>query len=148
MKRPTLSVLLLALSLAACATDPAARDADRLALYRANAGEPVPSFRYFGRINGWTPLGGEAVALWTRPNEAWLLSLRGPCPDLDFARAIQVTHQLNTVNARFDKVVPLGGGVQGRIPCFIEEIRPLDVAGIREAERARREGVEAVERAD
>src|SRR5688500_13475283 len=69
-------------SLSACATDRAQRDADKLALYNAHAGAPVNKFRYFGSINGWTPLGDEAIAVWTRPNEAYLLDLTGPCPEI------------------------------------------------------------------
>ena len=49
-----------------------------------------------------------AVAIWTRPNEAYLLTLNGYCPDLEFATAISLTHQFRTVYARFDRVVPLG----------------------------------------
>ena len=49
-------------SLTACATD-RMTDNERLALYRAHAAAPVQSFRYLSRIDGWTPLGDEAVAI-------------------------------------------------------------------------------------
>src|SRR3546814_8609286 len=73
-----LASLLLAVTASACAST-GMSDADQLATYRARAGAPVSSFRYFGSINGWTSLGDSAIAVWTRPSEAWLLELTGPC---------------------------------------------------------------------
>jgi hypothetical protein len=138
--KPVFAVLAAALVLSGCATDARLRDADRLALYRQHAGEPVPSFRYSLSINGWTSLGDSALAIWTRPNQAYLLTLSGTCPDLDFATAISLTHQFRTVHARFDRVVPLGSTGM-TIPCQIREIRPLDVAAIKEAQREMRADV-------
>ena len=135
----------LACALAACATNPAQRDAERLALYLAHAGEPVTSFRYSGSLNGWTPLGEDAVALWTRPSQAYLVSFKGRCPDLDFAPAISVSSQLNTVYKNFDKVTALTPGSMS-IPCHIREIRPLDVKAIRQAEREMRANAKVSER--
>src|SRR5690606_41870801 len=77
---PVLASLLVAAIASACAST-GMSDSDKLATYRAHAGEPVSSFRYFGSINGWTPLGDGAVAVWTRPCEAWPLERTGPCPD-------------------------------------------------------------------
>src|SRR3546814_4708804 len=87
-----LASLLLAVTASACAST-GMSDADKLATYRAHAGAPVDSFRYFGSINGWTSLGDTAVAVWTRPSEAWLLELTGPCPDIEYAPMIGVTSQ-------------------------------------------------------
>ena len=143
MKRLVLVIALLAL--ASCTTNPAQRDADRLALYSAHAGEPVASFRYFGSLSGWTPLGEGAVALWTRPSQAYLVRFKGTCPELDFASAISVSSQFNTVYRNFDKVTPLNRGRMS-IPCPIREIRPLDVKAIREAERAMRADAQVSER--
>lgn len=142
-----LTVLVACATLVAgCATGASLRDAERLALYRQHAGEAVSSFRYFGSISGWSPLGDSALAVWTRPRQAYLLTLSGPCSDLDFAPAITLTHQYRTVYARFDKVVPLGSG-RMTIPCHIRDIRPLDIAAIRSAQREMREGVSEAERA-
>lgn len=143
MKRLLFAIVMLAL--ASCTTNPAQRDADRRALYSAHAGEPVSSFRYFGSLNGWTPLGEGAVALWTRPNQAYLVTLKGRCPDLDFASAISVSSQFNTVYKNFDKVTPLSRGTMS-IPCYIREIRPLDVKAIRQAERDMRSDAQVSER--
>lgn len=134
MKRLLIVVLLLLAG--ACATDAGLRESQRLALYSAHAGAPLPNFRFFGRLDGWTPLGDSALAVWTRPNQAYLLELNGRCPDLEFASAITLSSQLSSVYARFDKVLPLGPapGVSP-MPCYIRQIRPLDVASLKAAER-------------
>jgi hypothetical protein len=141
----TLGVLAMgALWLTACATDRMS-DNQRLALYRAHAAAPVQSFRYLNRIDGWTPLGESAVAIWTRPNEAYLLEVDRPCPDLDFAQAIGLTSQFGIVYSRFDKVIPrTGAGGPEPMPCHIRQIRPLDVKALKAAEKdIRRESAEA-----
>jgi hypothetical protein len=132
MKTP---ILLASLALlAGCATGLSARDGEQLARYRAHAGAPVDSFRYLGRMDSWTSLGSETLAIWTSPSQAWLLELHGPCPDLDFARAIGISESAGRVHARFDRVTPIGTGTAGH-SCAIREIRPLDVKAIRAARR-------------
>lgn len=126
------------LALGACATDAGLRESRKLAIHEAHAGAPVDSFQYFGRINGWTPLGDSAIAVWTRPNQAWLLDLYGPCTDITYSPLISVTSQMGRVSARFDKVVAHNRGAI-EIPCNIRQIRPLDVKAIRQAEKAARE---------
>jgi Family of unknown function (DUF6491) len=129
-----LSSLLVALSGAGCASSGDMRDADRLALYRANAGEPVDSIQYFGNYNGWTPLGGGTMALWTRPSQAWLVEVYEPCSDLDYAHTIGIRSIGGRLSARFDRIHVSNNGL---IPleCTIKEIRPLDVKAIRVAEK-------------
>ena len=85
-------------------------------------------------IAGWTPLGDSALALWTRPNQAYLLELQGRCQDLDFAQAISVTNQMGSVHRRFDKVIVLGQQ-SIKIPCFIDRILPLDVKALKQAQK-------------
>ena len=136
MKAPIFAAM-AAIILAGCASDRIS-DADRLALYRAHAGAPVPNFQYFGRLDGWTPLGNTALAVWTRPSEVYLLELGGTCQDLDFANAITVTNQFGRVYSRFDKVIVLGRGVN-HVPCWIREIRPVDAKALRAAEQEKRE---------
>ena len=142
MRMFSAALALAAASLAACATDPAKRDADNLALYSAHAGAPVREFRYFGSISSWTPLGDEALVVWTRPSEAWLLDLSGPCSDLEYAPAIGLTHTFNTVSARFDKVL-VHGRSNIQMPCQIAQIRPLDVKALKQARREARENAQA-----
>ena len=127
-----------ALALGGCATDAGLRDEQKLALYRTHAGPSVPSFQYFGSINGWTPLGDSAVAIWTRPNQAYLLELFGPCSDLEFTPVIGVTNNMGRTYARFDKVIARNRGSID-IPCNIKEIRPLDVKAVKQAEKVARD---------
>ncbi|MFC5570750.1 DUF6491 family protein [Lysobacter yangpyeongensis] len=134
MKLSHITLAALAFAFSACASG-GMTDTEKLALYRAHALAPVPSFHYLGRIDGWTPLGDTAVAVWTRPNVAYLLEVDGPCPDLDFASAIGLTNQSGTVYSRFDKVIPRTHGGANPIPCHIGQIRPLDVKAIKSAEK-------------
>lgn len=135
------AALASSIGLSACASS-GMSPAQKLATYQAAAGEPVKSFRYFGRISGWTSLDDRNIAVWTRAQEAWLLSFNGSCRDVEWASAITVTHQGNSVYAGFDKVVALNGGSSG-FPCRIDEIRPLDTAKIKSAEKAAREDAQA-----
>jgi len=136
MRRMLLVTIAAALALGGCASNRLS-DAERLDIYRAHAGAPVPSFRYFTALDGWTPLGDTALAVWARPNDVYLLELHGSCPGLDFAHAINVTSQMGTVYARFDKVEVLDRSAP-TIPCQIREIRPVDIKAIRHAEQDRR----------
>ncbi|KAG0735845.1 hypothetical protein G6F24_018574 [Rhizopus arrhizus] len=72
----------LCLALAACATTGRLSSAEKLDLYRAHAGAQQNDMQFFGSLNGWTELGDSALAVWTRPSEAYLLELNGPCQDL------------------------------------------------------------------
>ena len=126
------------LALTACATGARLGDAEKLALYRSHAGAPVDNFNFFGRINGWTPLGDSALVVWTKPSEAWLLDLSGPCQDIEYTPAIGLTSSMNRVYARFDKVIVNSPGSMN-IPCFIQQIRPLDVKAVRASEQELRE---------
>jgi hypothetical protein len=135
-----LAAVTATLSMSVCASDARRTENEKLALYRAHAKPPVESFHYFNSLDGWTSLGDSAVAIWTRPSEAYLLEVNGPCPDLDFAQAIGLTNQFGRVYTRFDRVIPrmVAGGAQP-IPCHIKEIRPLDVKALKAAEQDMRE---------
>ena len=146
METPMKNVRWLAASMAAvllagCASNRISDD-EKLALYQASAGAPVSSFNFFGAINGWTSLGDQAVAVWTKPSEAYLLELYGPCHDLPFSQVISVTSQMNRVSAGFDKVMARSAGSID-MPCRIKQIRPLDVKTIRQAEKTLRAQSEA-----
>ena len=134
----TILMLGVAVLLSACSTVRLS-DVETLALYRAHAGAPAKDFQYSGQINGWTPLGDTALAVWTRPSQAYLLELFGPCQDLDFAPAISLSNFGSRVSARFDSVQVLGGGGNFRLPCRIETIRPLDVKALKQAQKELRE---------
>ena len=127
-----------ALVCAGCSTSPSRMSADaKLALYSAHAGAPVDSFRLLGRLTSWEALGSEALVVWTRPNEAWLLEPYGPCDGLDYSSAISLTDHAGRVEAGLDYVL-VSNPSPIHLPCKIRGIRPLDLAAIREAEKERR----------
>lgn len=127
-----------AASLSACATGSAGRDAETRARYVAHAGAPVDKFRLFGQLTRWTALDDQSLVVWTRPSEAWLLDLTGPCPDLEYAYAIGLTDTLGTVNARFDKVL-VSSRSPVKLPCHIAQIRPVDTKALKADTREARE---------
>ncbi|WP_397572013.1 DUF6491 family protein [Silanimonas sp.] len=132
------------LALAGCSslgsTAATEREAASLARYEAAAGEPVGSFRFF-RIDGYRVLGEHAVAVWTGPRQAYLVAVEEPCPGLRWSLAIGVTSSMSRVYADFDRVQTRDGS------CRIRSIRPIDVAALRESEKAARQApVEVVER--
>lgn len=124
----------LAAMLAACASAPyAQRTSERQAAYAAAAGAPVRNFRFFS-LYSWEPLSDSQLAVYTRPNEAWLLDLGGDCQDLAFVNSIGLTSSLNQVMVGFDRV--LTG--RGNFPCAISQIRPVDVKSLKAVQQQQR----------
>lgn len=104
-----------------------------LARYLDFAGEPVDHFRYMGRsLTNWRPLSSDRVVVWTGVNDAYLLSVGGPCRDLEFAHTIGIVQRGAHVS-RGDSL-RLPGGER----CLITEIRPVDYKALRQAEREAR----------
>jgi hypothetical protein len=130
-----LILVFLCVSLAACASSGRLSSVERLALYRAHAGAPQGDMPFQGSLNGWNELGDSALAVWTRPGQAFLLELTGPCPDLPYAQAIGLTSRVGRVSARLDKVLVRGPGPGPQMPCYIGSIRPLDVKALRASEQ-------------
>ncbi len=136
MIRVVVVLLMLSLITACSGVSRSLRIEQQLQRFEAAAGEPVKSFHYFG-FNSWTPLGKQDLAVWTRPNQAWLLHTNSICPDLDFAQAIGLTSSLSRVQVRFDNILV------GQVRCRIDSIRPVDVKALRELQReARRNAIE------
>jgi hypothetical protein len=130
--------MLLTVTLAACASQsPRERDAEAYALYRDFAGEPVNEFTYLGHYDGWRALGRNVLAIQTGLSEAYLITVQGPCSDLPFAHTIGLTSTANTVHRGLDAVLV------GRDRCPISEIRPVDYAALRKAQREERERQQA-----
>ena len=121
---PALAALLGTTLLAGCATSPKLDFTDY-------AGEPVKSF-YMNNFDGWSAVSKDQLVVWTGLNKAYLLSITGYCPDLQFANAIAVTSTANTVD-KFEKVIV------GKDRCFIQEIRPLDTKQMKEDRKLLRE---------
>ena len=128
------SRLLIAVLLAGCSSVPyAQRQSQRLAEYAAAAGAPVRSFHFFSPMYSWESLSDQQLAVYTRPNQAWLLDVDS-CPNLTFANVIGLTSSVHEVSARFDRVL-MG---RNNFPCTIVQIRPIDVSRLRAAQQAQR----------
>ena len=128
------TALIAALGLAACSGVPyAQRVSQRQAAYAAATGKSVDSFRFFGSLWSWEPLGTDQLAVYTRPGEAWLLDVPG-CTNLEFANAIGLTSSLNQVSVGFDKVLT------GRrfLPCTITRIHAIDVKRLKSVQDKQR----------
>jgi hypothetical protein len=109
---------------------PATAQERALARYSAYAGRPIKSFTWLGRFDSWEPLGKDHLLVYTRPNEAYLLKVSGPC-DVRFATGpIGITSTNYTVYAGLDSIA-VNSGPGGRWQCPIDEIRPLDVRGMK-----------------
>ncbi|QNJ99900.1 DUF6491 family protein [Dyella telluris] len=90
--------------------------------YAAAAGTPVNNFHYFS-LWSWEPLSNQQLAVYTRSNEAWLLDLDGSCRNLEFTNHISLTSSASEVSVKFDRVLTGPGDA----PCFIKQIRPVDL---------------------
>ena len=114
----TIASILAAALLTGCTSTLAKMSGPKLN-YSEYAGEPVKSF-YMANFDGWSAVSRDQLVVWSGINKAYLLTVTGYCPDLQFANAIAVTSTGNTVD-RFEKVIV------GRDRCLISEIRPIDV---------------------
>jgi Family of unknown function (DUF6491) len=114
---------------------PATSQQRALAHYSAYAGPPVQSFNWLGRFDSWEPLGKDHLLVYTRPNEAYLLKVSGPC-DVNFATGpIGITSTNSTVYVGLDSI-EVRTGVGGTWQCVIDEIHPVDVRRMRAEARA------------
>jgi hypothetical protein len=128
------TALTAALAITACSSVPSRNPVSaRQAAYDAAAGKPVNSFRFYGSLWSWEPLGNDQLAIYTRPQQAWLLDVPG-CINLGYANAIGLTSYLSQVSVGFDKVLT------GRLypPCTITRIRPIDVKQLKAAQARQR----------
>jgi|SRR5690606_35437674 len=123
--------MLAALVLAGCATTRMS-DAEKLAFYEAHAGEPVKDIRYRDPI-GWDKVDDEHLLLTMRPDEVWLIEVSGPCLDYGSASpTIVIDASFNRLSVGFDRIKVPGNPIS----CRIEEIRPVDMAAVRDARDA------------
>ncbi len=124
-----LAILIASASLVACATTRMS-EPEKLALYSSHAGAPVKQIRYTTPI-GWDKVDDDHLLLTTRPREAWLMRVSGPCLDWGSGKpVIHISSQAGYVSTGFDRVTVPGVPVS----CRIEEIRPVDVAAVRAAQ--------------
>ena len=84
------------------------------------------------RIDGWRPVGRDAIILWATPFQPYLLKLDRPAIDLPFVEHVGLTQTGSQLYARFDSVI-----VRGR-PYRIASIHAIS----REAARTLRSAAE------
>ena len=117
-----------ALVLAGCASS--MPRAERLAMYEANASEPLTQVTYFSPT-AWEEIDDDHVLITMRPREQYLMRLSGPCLDYDNGAATMFfTSQIGGfIQPKFDRVTFTGSPIS----CRIEEIRGINVDGVRAA---------------
>ena len=120
----TLTAIILAGFLAsACATTGGGLERSTgdkaYARYAPYLEEPVDSFTMF-RHDSWEAINRNQLVLWTTMNEAYLLTVTGPCNELPFAQTVGITTTTSMVT-RLDSVLVRGDR------CPIIEIQPIDV---------------------
>ena len=127
-------VLLMAALITACSGIPRRQqENEQLERYLRYAGPPVDHITYLGHYDNWQSVSRYQVVLWTNINDAYLITVRPPCEDLQFAQRIGVTQTANTISSRFDSVVVKGWR------CQIQEIRPIDYLRMKKDLREERE---------
>jgi hypothetical protein len=122
-----LVLLVAALITAACSGIPR-RDRDQEALdrYLRYAGPPIDHITYLGHYDNWQSVSRYQVVLWTGINDAYLITVRSPCENLQFAQRIGITQTANTISSKFDAITVKGWR------CQIAEIRPIDYKKLRQ----------------
>ena len=120
-------LLAFALPIALIGMLPAAQAsrADRLATFEKFAGAPVAQFRYF-QLTGFEPLADHTVAVWTGPNKVYLIKVREPCSNFNYASTLSLDGSpTNLFTQKF-------GTVRfGDEQCMVESIRPVDYRAMR-----------------
>lgn len=75
------------------------------------------------KLDSWYPLGEQNLILRTSPSRSYLLTLRGRCPDLDFAQALATDQSISSqLDAKFDAVFVPG---KFHVRCPIDSIYPI-----------------------
>ena len=123
----TLVVALAVLALGSAQASPE-KYKERLAQVMNNAGPPVGSVVYHGTYS-WEALGDHSLLLWETPQRAYFVDVDSICDELPWANAIVVDFRNMTLDSKFDNIL-----VGGR-RCRIQELRAVDVKGLRAAQR-------------
>lgn len=142
--KSVLAAVAVVAALGGCArvgADYTSRTDARQQAYAAAAGTPVNSFHYFS-LWSWEPLGDRQLAVYTRANEAWLLDLDGRCSNLEFTNHIGLTSSASEVSVKFDRVLT---GPRDA-PCFIKQIRPVDLKKLNSPQEGKPREVEEAPR--
>jgi Family of unknown function (DUF6491) len=59
-------------------------------------------------VDGWRPVGRDAIILWTSPSKPYLLKLDRPAVDLPFVERVGITSTGSELYAGFDSVIVKG----------------------------------------
>lgn len=106
----------------------------RLALVTQFAGEPVPFVRFTipRKAYDWEPLGDSAVLVWHTRTKAYLVDLEksDSCQDIDREITINLDNNINDLDTRNGYIEFQHGGW-----CKMTQIRPVNVAGLKEAQK-------------
>lgn len=139
MNRTSMTLLALLLAAACSSPPPMAPPAD-LEHYRANSGEPVRSFVHTGSLWGWRSLGDQALAVWTRRDQGYLIEFSERCQNAAFASSITISNRSGRVLAGIDTITVrrIGGGITSS-RCRIGTIRPIDHTVIQPSRRELRD---------
>ncbi len=122
-----------AILMAAVAPAQASR-ADRLATFEKFAGAPVAEFHYF-QLTGFETLADHTVAVWVGPNKVYLIKVREPCSDFNYANAISLSGSPTNIFTQKFGTVRFGND-----RCMVESIRPVDYHAMRRYRSAKRNG--------
>ena len=87
--------------------------------YLDAAAAPVDKFTLY-KLQKWELVGDNRIVVWTRVNEAYLLTVESPCVELPWTPSIALTSSARQVRVRFDYVL-----VEKGRRCQITEIRAL-----------------------
>ena len=106
----------------------------RLAQVTQFAGEPVAYVRFTvpRKAYDWEPLGDTAILVWHTRTKAYLVDLEksDSCRDLDREITIRLDNNINDLDTRNGYLDLQGGGW-----CKMTKIRPVNVAGLKEAQK-------------
>lgn len=140
-ERRVVVVALLAAATTGIAVRAAAEDrgvaATPAGSYARYAGAPIERFSAF-RLDGFTPVSRTGVVVWNGPNEAYLITVRSPCTNLQRARAISVTTSGRSVTT-FERVTT------GSDDCRIASIQPIDVGRMKADREAGRKATDGLD---
>jgi hypothetical protein len=95
--------------------------------YSAYAGQPVPEFSYL-HIYNWQRTSDRSLAVWTKPSQAYLLTLQGPCLPMAGETSIHIG---GVDNLEQRLVAGQGEVVVGSLHCRVVSIQPIDLVALK-----------------
>jgi hypothetical protein len=102
--------------------------------YLQYAGAPIDHFTYLSRYDSWRALSRTQLVVWTTMNDAYLLTVREPCINLQFTQRIGLSSTAGTVSNGLDFVLV------DHDRCQITEIRPVEYKQMRADLRKDKQG--------